>query len=583
MKYYLATTGISEIWDLDKKLLLLGPWCLADGKNKRLLENKNYTFVSSPWKPAIKIKEAADYCYDIYERLFPQICENLNLIHQVSYPDRYWKILLEPWLFNFIVVFYDRYRRIEKALELFPDFYTNVLPIEQCRLLSFDTADFAYGKINEDYYNLKLFSLLSYDLCPNNIIVKEYGHDSNINIPSMKYSWKRKLYDKLIELLDLFFKSPIVLCDMYHLTPYDMILLKIKTRFKTIGFTHLESIKKSLPRDRYSNEIRDTIKLKGASDKFQSLLYKIVPEAIPVCYIENYKLYRDNIRNIKNRDPVKIVGSAVGWFINEEFKFFAAEAVSKGAKLIDFQHGGGYGTALVDLLERLSLEKGSFYTWGWDLKSKNNIKPFPSPHLSKLRDTYLPRLDLILVVGVTVPRYSYILQNMLFPDDMYNYFEHKRMFLQALSEDIRDKILYKPYAEKYGWNELDIVKKACPSARFILKGNLTRWMQKVKLVVIDHPHTSFIEALTINVPCVFYWDHEVYLMRPEAEGYFGLLRDAGILFKDPLSAAKKVKKISHNPMGWWSKNDVQKARLEFCKKYAYARKDWADVWAEEFK
>jgi len=103
-------------------------------------------------------------------------------------------------------------------------------------------------------------------------------------------------------------------------------------------------------------------------------------------------------------------------------------------------------------------------------------------------------------------------------------------------------------------------------------------MQKVKLVVIDHPHTAFIEALTINVPCVFYWDHNVYLMRPEAERYFDLLRDAGILFKDPLSAARKVSEIFDNPKAWWLTPGVQKARIEFCSKYAYTAEDWADVW-----
>jgi len=584
MRYYLATTAIPEIWDLDEKLLLLGPWCLTDEENKEFFEdNKGYIFVPSPWKPGSKIKEAADYCHEIYERLLPQLSDSLNSIHQVSYPVRYWRVLLGPWLLHFIGVFYDRYKRIEKALELFPDFYTSVLPNSRCELVSYDTYDCLDRKIKEDYYNLKLFSIIAYDLCPHNIIVKEYKAESKMQMHRINYSWKIKLFNKLIKSLDLFFKCPIALCDMYHLTPHDMILLKLKDGFKTFRFMHSESIKKGFARNEYSYEFRKELKLKEVSDRFQSLLYKVLPEAMPMCYMENYKIYKDSIKDIKGLDSVKIVGSSVGWFCNERFKFFAAEAVANGTSLIDFQHGGGYGISLAVTPEILSLEKDIFYTWGWSLNINNKTKPFPNPHLSRLKDAHLPRLDNILFVGTDRPRQVYRFHSQPLPEDMPKYFEDKKMFFQALTDQIRNRILYRPYTEEYGWKELDIVKKMHPNAKFVLKGRLVEWMQKVRLVVIDHPTTSFIEALTINVPCIFFWDHKVYLMRAEAERYFDLLREAEILFRDPLSAAKKVKEISNDPMSWWMKDSVQKARAEFCKQYAYNSKDWMRIWIEEFK
>jgi len=112
---------------------------------------------------------------------------------------------------------------------------------------------------------------------------------------------------------------------------------------------------------------------------------------------------------------------------------------------------------------------------------------------------------------------------------------------------------------------------------------LINWMKKAKLVVIDHPHTAFLESLTINVPSVFYWDHDIYSMRQEAEPYFQLLRDAGILYKDPVSAARKVNEIFDDPEEWWLSDVVQDARKEFCDRFAYARKDWMDVWVKELR
>ncbi len=573
---YLATTAISEIWDLDSDLLLLGPWCLTGEKNKKLLENRRFTLIPSLWKPASKIKKAADYCHQIYEELLPQLSESMNSIHHVSYPVKYWRVLLGPWLLHFVGILYDRYKRIENVLKLFPDFYTYVLSKEQCKSVSFDTYDFLGNQVNEDYYNLKLFSLVAYDLCPQNTIVKDYK--SEYNIYTSKYSWKRKLFNKLVKLLDLFFRDPIVLTDMYHLSCADMFFIKLKTGFKTVRFIDFEPREKKSLGNKYSYEFRKEVKLKGAFDRFQSLLYKTIPEAIPMCYMENYKFYRTSIKVVSS---VKMIGSAVGWSFDKRFKFFAAEAVSNGGKLIDFQHGGGYGMSLVISSEAISMEKDIFYTWGWSSKEDAKIKPLPSPHLSRLKDTHSPKLDNILFVGMAIPRYRYRFHTVLQSDDMPKYFEDKKIFFQVLPDEVRDKILYRPYFYDYGWGEVEIVKKVCPNVKVIVKGRLVDWMKKVKLVVVDHPHTSFIEALTINVPCIFYWDHEIYLMRNEAEKYFQLLRDAEILFKNPLSAAKKVKEIFNDPIKWWLSNDVQKARLEFCNQYAYARKDWLKMWIQE--
>lgn len=582
MKNYLATTGISKIWDLDSRILLLGPWCLTDERNKRLLEGIDYTFVSSPWRPAFKLKEAGDYCHQVYERLLLQLSEELNSIHQVSYPVRYWRVLLGPWLLQFIAIFYDRFKRIEKALELFPDFYTYVLPREQCKLATCDMSDFLEGRvIKEDYYNLKLFSLVAYELCLQNTIEKDYISESKVFAD--RYGWRKKLFNRLIKLLNLFFKGPIVLSDMYHLSFADAFLLKWRVGFRTLQFKHSEPFKMNSLKGDYSLCLREKLKLKGTSGKFESLLYKTLADAIPTCYMENYKFYRNSIQGARSMGSVRIVGSAVGWYYNERFKFFSAEAKARGADLIDFQHGGGYGMILGLPQETLSLEKDIFYTWGWRIDSSSKTKPLPSPHLSRLREIYAPRIDSILFVGISMPRYHYSNQTELLPEDMPKYFEDKKIFFQSLPDQLKDKILYRLYTSDYGWGESGALKQICPGIKFVSRGKLAKWMKKVKLVVIDHPHTSFIEALTINVPSISYWDHEVYLIRPEAEEYFRQLREAGVIFKDPKSAAEKLKEIFNHPMKWWLSNDVQKARLEFCNRYAYARKDWLKIWAEELK
>ncbi len=579
MRYYLATTRISDIWDLEKEVILLGTWCLKNN----MVNNPYYPIAASPWKSAIEIKEDADYCYNIYNELMTQLAERLNYIHNVSYPLKYWKILVGDWLLIFTEVLYERFRRMKNALMLF-DFYTHVLPREQCNLITLDTNDFINRIVKEDYFNLKLFSLISYELCPDRI--KEVQYEYKASPYGMRYSSKRKILLTLLKPLEWIFNGHIVLSYMYnHLAIRDWFSLILRLGIRNFSYINFDTPGINCSKVALSYDMRKRLSIdNNSSDIFKSILLQLIPGAIPVSYVENYGMY-DKLVNKKGKlDAVKIIGSATGWRLFEPFKFFAAKRLIKGAKIVEFQHGGIYGTALAHQEEKMAQEKDFFYTWGWSCRE--NIKPLPSPHLSRLRDKYSPskRSQYIVYVGNVVRRYVFKFVTTLRSDDIAMYFESKKQFLNALPQKIKNRVLYRLYVDKE-WREIeeDYIRNIVPEVKFNTKGRLTELMQRAYLVVIDHPYTSFLEALAINVPCVLYWDHSVFLMRPEAEKYFDLLRGVEILHKDPVSAAEKVKRIFDNPLKWWLSPEVQKARNEFCERYAYTRRDWYRLWAEELK
>lgn len=588
---FLATTPIKDFWDFDNKIILLGPWCLSNDDVKRLLNDKDYSIVPSPWKPATKIKDAADYCYGVYKTLLPLLSETLNFIHGVSYPLRYWQILIGPWLLHFIEVLYDRYKRIEKALEISSDFYTYALPREQCNLTSIDMFDFLAGaaaKVNNDYYNLKLFSLAAYELCPQKIIEKDIRVESKVratpkNCKKNVFHYSNfNLIKTLLtrKLVNLSIKSSVVLSEMYDINLSDMLLLKWKTGFGLISFKDFYSLKKTSC-TKVSPNLRERVKLKGYPDKFQSLLYKVLPYAMPMCYMENYKLYRDSIKNF---DYVKIIGSATGWYSNERFKFFAAAAAAKKeVSLVDFQHGGGYGTLLTLPVETISCEKDIFYVWGWESQASGDkkLKNLPSPHLSIIKDTYFFKNKQILFISTGFPRYHYRFTTMLQPEDIMLYLNDQIELFGALSEEIRKNIIYRSYPIDYNWGERERLLQRYPDIKLLNKGSLIEYMQNVKFLIIDHPVTSFVQALAINVPSILYWNDGVWLMRPESEKYFAMLRSAGVIYKTPTEAAKKIIDMYDDPLNWWQSEEVQHARSAFLLQYGYSRKDWMDVWTKE--
>jgi len=573
---------MSEICDKASEIVFLGPWCIPDKICMESVDSIENRIVPSPWYPTAKRIDAFNYCHSLYETAITKLSIRLNELHGVSCPDKYWRILIGSWLFHYIMILFDRYKRLVIALDTFPSLYTYVLPKEKCSLVSYSTDDFLFrfGKVKGDLYNHLLFSIIAHEICPENIIEKDCGYELQTNV--IKRGWKRRIFNVLKSPIDNGFRGYILLNEMYHISLKELIFLKVKTGFNRLNFVEMFGSSLSdnmLLKDKCSKNMRAALKINYTDNGFESILFKTIPEAIPVCYIEDYRYYKDKIKTIDN---LKFIGSMVGWTYNEIFKYYSAESLLKGATLAEFQHGGGYGFFAILPKMIQSLEKDIFYSWGWTDKKKSNAKPLPSPYLSRLINTYTGRINKILMVGATVWRFKHGIDTVLFPDDVVSYFHEKNRFLKALKRPLQNKFMYRP-GKEVGWKEIDYIMSVSPAAQIVRKKKLVYWMQKAKVVVVDHPHTSFLEALTINVPSVFYWDHEVFLMNSDAEPYFQALKDAGILYSDPVSAAEKANEIFDNPLEWWLSDKVQDVRKEFCSRFAYARRDWIDVWVKEFR
>jgi len=579
MKRYLAATALSQMWDTQGTVLLLGPWCLTQ-ENKRLLEGKDYFLLPSPWKPALRLKEAADHCYDVYLNLLSGVAAQLNLLHGVSYPLRYWQILIGPWLLSFTKIFYERYKRIENASQLFPDAVMHALPIERCDLSTYDTQEFMIEKVNNDAYNLKIFSAISHALRPQNLIMTQPVPETISHRRHYVLNRQTRIFNNLMKLA--FPEGETILVDMYHMRNMERLALRLRSK---VNFADFFDYQRLFPRDiPVDAELRQKISLTVEGDPFYRLLSRYLPFALPKCYVEDFGTCRGYAQVAGNgRHTVKAVGSAVGWFYNEPFKFFAAQLSIADAKMVEFQHGGGYGFFLSMLQERTAKEKDSFYMWGMGSPKEEKERYLPSPHLSRLKDTHRLKKDNALFISMSIPRYTYRFSTFLQPDDMPKYFEDERIFIARLKEDIRKQLLYRPYPIDYGWGEKEMLKKSFPGIHILQRGDLIQHLKGVRLAVINHPHTSFLEALVINIPCIFYWDHSVYLMREEAQNSLEPLRRAGILYRDPEAAAEKVNQVYNSSLDWWRSPEIQRVRNDFCRQYACADRNWIKAWSEEFR
>jgi len=70
-------------------------------------------------------------------------------------------------------------------------------------------------------------------------------------------------------------------------------------------------------------------------------------------------------------------------------------------------------------------------------------------------------------------------------------------------------------------------------------------------------------------------------LRESAYPHFNVLRQAGILHDNPESVAKKVNEVYEDTLSWWSAPEIQDAKDQFCRQFAFTSEKWISEWKAE--
>lgn len=568
----MVTIAITPFSELKKDTILIGANCINDA-NIRQVSEENISVIN-PYANHDDILRSAEFCWNVSLDYCERLGGLLGKIHALSRSQRYWKTLLLPWMVTFAENLYDRYLRLSWVRNKYPN---AVIEIPKLR-------------DNNPFYEK------SYDTWQ-----RAYLHPLNIRIYS--FLIECMLMHSNVKYLDIAFEDP----PCPH-TPLMFLKEKIKNFYQNVHFHSGDNIflwrserlkdvfdlsKKTgsiqwgtpfLKNDGFSKKFldREKIEFSQTGDEFTDILSKIIKRALPVSLFEEFDERRKIASTFLNRKSIKKIFVSAEIWPGDTEKFLLAEFKEKGGEIIGLQHGGGYGNFVIALLEKVERSICDYFiTWGWSDKDRCPTIPLPNPYLSGLANTHIKKNENILFIGSHAPMYMYRYQAYWIPEFAHSkYYYLKKVFFDSLNESVKKKILYRPYAHEYGWNEKNRIKDMLPDVHFFESGLAVKAMKACSLVVIDHPSTSFLEAFQVNVPTILFWDDTLCPMRKEAQPYFQLLRDVGILYYHPADAARKVNEIFRNPMTWWSSNKVQEARIKFCRRYAYARQDWLKLWEE---
>ena len=578
----LIKTSIDFIETKDKNNdVLLGLWCLKNS-NKILEDQNKYKIVSYHWNDRNKYSRDYFYLESLYERLLLQLAKELDEIHGVNQNLKYWRIVIGPWLRFFIDVIFDRYECIKEAKESYPELTTKNFSYNLDDWCPSNFSEF-WAHITSDEWNEVVFSECTKvhgiihktrrnRIKPSKIYVSKTFNFRNILISLSKF------YSKVVKTT----QTGSILLDAY--IPISK-LIRLQFKLGQVPYLNVPNIQ-SLP-SKKNLLIRDNLCREFKFfDSFELFLTGLMRSLLPKIYLEDFLQTKTKVMDALPSNPRSIF-TANAYHGDDNFKIWAAEKASTGVPLIIGQHGGSFGAALINQSEQHQLKiANKFLSWGWKSKDGDSVIKFPSLQLSGRASISGDPNGKILHVLSSLPRYFYQHFSMPVAGQFLNYLENQITFLSKLEKDVFKQVIIRPDKSgvNTGWDIPKVLDVAGYSGNIDRsKDSLISSLNKSRLCVCTHNATIFLETLSINFPTIIFWQPSHHEIRPDAQPYFKLLHNAGILFYCPEKAAEQVNKISDKIDEWWLLDKVQSARAEFCKQFALSSNDWIQEWANFLK
>ena len=580
---FLITTAEQRFWKTDEPVLCLGEWCKLFSQ-RDVWKKLTHEVLPYHWDDRKKLHQDYLYLDKLYEQTLFQMRDLLNQIHRVDHSLRYWRIVIGPWLYWFIQILYDRYQSVLTAIEFGKVTNTLISKYDGVKWLSQDFPSFVNYSINNDLYNHYLYSLLIEftGKIPFEVVETTVGKNYKEELKGIKNPFVlKKIFIKFIGLFGKLIPdrlNRIVLISSYLNT---FNLIKLQVLLKQLPYLFPPDV--VIHEANIDLNTRKKLFIRSSKSEFEQLLGKMIKEQIPLVYLEGYAQMNKLSLTTYPKKP-RVIVTANAYQFNEAFKFWAGYHCDNGAILVCMQHGGHNGTGLWSSHEKHETKIGDkYYTWGWNSDIYRNTKPLAAAKLNGAKNIRSKKDGRILLVLVTMPRYSYHMYSApVAASGTLSYFNDQYRFVRALSEENQRLLLARLYHVDRGWSQMERWGNEFSGVKCYQGGKeMLSQLKESRLFIGTYNATTYLQTFVANFPTVMFWNPSHWELRPSAQPYFDELRRVGIFHETPESAAAKVNKISHDPASWWNQPEIQRAKDKFCFQFARTSDNWLDEWKKE--
>lgn len=575
---FLATTDIEATWVKNRPIIFLGTWCLKYSR-REFWQSLNYLIFPYHWENRQKLSQDYLYISKVYEKVLMEVTRELNKIHRVNYSLRYWRITVGYWLMYFIQIYFDRWQTLQLVSKNFNNL--SMYRVSQSSSLkpALDTEDFI-RQTQESSWNEFIYAEIAEK--HTNINVINRNDDSykvnlekltNLN-PSDDLIRKKTKYKNLRLILDFLgqrqiFRGMSVAIHLQYLKKFEYFKLSILMRQ-----IPMRNLKNSTLIFEPNQSQRKWNLIFDYGDTFTEAVSNEIPRFLPTCFLEGYsKLSEMAVSSNLMKNP-KVIVTDSAFVVDETWKLWAAYNCDNGSKLVISQHGGHYGAGAWSSSESHEIAiSDRFISWGWKRLDENKVYPAPSVRLLGNRMIKATNNELCIQVTASMERQSGLLHSFPVASQVEYYLNDQIKFALSLSNEIRQKLIVRLFPMDFNWEVEQRWNNEAPEVvKDLGNSDINLLIQSARIYVATYNATTFLESFIKGVPTVMFWNPLHWELNENATTYYNLLRDASILFDDPVSCANHINSIWGDVKNWWNSSLVQSTVNEFVNQFAYVGK-----------
>jgi len=565
--------------------VVVGAWCLS---RDELLDPSTISVQLLPYTCGGKefFRKANREVARAYDRLLPHLVQSLNNIHGIDRSVRFWQAVGGYWFRQYLDNLFERYQVLNAASDVVGNAWVGLIPIDK-EWVALDTDSYSVAlfsdRLNHQLYGQIIRARKLYQIKE----MPELAEQDEERLGRRSSSAKLKQIVSWFSCVSGRFNQVVLLRTYFSWK----LLARLALRFRSIPLIGTPKLKdKAWCVDRQRRKKLAQIVPENATD-FELLAIELMPFNLPGIFLERFSELLHLAERLRPRCS-KVFLTANAFAAHEVYKVWVGLAMEEGTgQHIILQHGANYGHSDVMSEEEFEVSSCDAYlTTGWKQDSNKRIRPFvASSFLGGIGDfrrnkpTHNSKGDILWVLA-SLPRYHYTQWSAAQGPNFQQYLRDQSVFLNALGDTSRQRILCRGYHYDYGWGDLDYIEQLSTPFRVDRERKpLRQGIEKASLVVFTYDSTSMMESMAMNVPTLCFWDHEHWGWRDEAMPLLKELAEVGIFHERPELVAEFINRLMSDSdvIQWWASPKIQQARAKYCAQYANTLDNEYLLWTRE--
>ena len=578
-KNYIVSTRIKETWPSDQNEKIFFPSIEAlDNFPNSNFPYKNFEIINNNWVNNQELLEKFIYLDQLNEKLLKGFIIFLNNLHNTNHKEKFWRILLGPWLNVYLFMSYDKWLKIQKTINKFSINRAKKLEFDNSLLIPYETQDFI-NLTQNDLWNQKINQDICLNFLPENNIEKIQFNNidrlkNELSINRLQGGKDNLIKKILLRLVN--YKSNL----NYKYVIYNTYIGAIKECMLAIKLKQLPIFridkKNYITKKEINYKARNKLKLQFVpNNNFEKYITNSLKNHLPKIFIENFNDLKNFFSNTNlPKKPNNIISSNGLWY-DSFFSYYSALHNQQGSKIIYCQHGGSYGIAKYSWQEEHEKKISDKYlTWGWNDINKSGIVKKFYILIKKKKYNWNNKKTKLLILLKHRKIYLQAPDTFAVCETHEEYLKFLNPFLHSLENNIKKNMTLRLTYKNFEDNNFDFYSNLKNKYYFDRSSSLEKACDESRLVVNTCNSTTFLETIASNIPSILILNKLNNPIRESANAKFKILFENELIFYDPLEASKFINKMWHEDIKkWWYGEKIQKAVKEFQSEFARSTKD----------